>query len=66
MSNRRWDILLGEGQLRIKLPEENMETALRRLEQIHLETQMLDREIAIIDMRLPDRLSLTPSRKERA
>ena len=66
VSERRWDILLGEGRLRIKLPEENMETALRRLEKIHLDTQILDRDIAIIDMRLPDRLGLTPSRKERA
>ena len=66
VSERRWDIVLGEAGLRVKLPEENMESALRKLEQIHVETQILDRDIAIIDMRLPDRLSLTPSRKERA
>jgi len=66
VSDRRWDILLDEGQLRLKLPEENMESALRKLEQIHVETQLLDRDIAVIDMRLPDRLSLTPILKERA
>ncbi len=65
VSDSRWDIVLAEGKMRVKLPKENMEIALLKLEQIHAQTQILDRDIAIIDMRLPDRLSLTPSRKER-
>lgn len=66
VSGKRWDIVLDEGALRVKLPEENMRKALRRLQYLHSQTQILDRTLDTIDMRLPDRLTLSPTRPERA
>jgi len=66
ISQKRWDIIFDEGAVRVQFPVQNMRTALRQLNQLQVETQILDRQIAIIDMRLPDRLTLTPSLPERA
>lgn len=59
MPDNRWDVQLGDS-IRIKLPN-NQEEALiawNRLARIHQQTQLLDRAIAQIDMRLSDRLIL--------
>jgi len=66
VDNRRWDIVMAAGDMRVRLPSSNVQSALIRLQQLHQETQILDREIAVIDMRLPDRLSLLPSEQDKA
>ncbi len=58
VDNRRWDIVMAAGDMRVKLPASNVQSALARLQQFHRDTQILDREISVIDMRLPDRLTL--------
>ena len=66
VSGSRWDMVLNEGALRVMLPEQNMRKALRQLQTLQAQTQIMDRTIETIDMRLPDRLTLTPSLPERA
>lgn len=66
VSDRRWDLVLDDGQLRVMLPEENMKAALQNLQKLQAQTQILDRTIETIDMRLEDRLTLSPTPPERA
>jgi len=66
VSDRRWDMVLDDGALRVKLPEKNMRNALRHLQNLQAQTQILDRTIETIDMRLPDRLTLSPTNPEHA
>ena len=66
VSERRWDMVLDEGAIRVMLPEHNMRKALRHLQSLQAQTQILDRTIETIDMRLPDRLTISPSKPEHA
>jgi len=66
VSDSRWDMILDDGALRVMLPEENMRKALRHLQSLQAQTQILDRKIETIDMRLPDRLTLSPTVPEHA
>ena len=61
VSDTRWDILLNEGKLRVKLPHDSEAKALNYLQNLHRQTQVLDRDISVIDMRLPDRLTIMAS-----
>lgn len=60
LPNGRWDIWVNEGTMRVKLPSQNIKGALRRLSDLQVSTRILDREIAMIDLRLTDRLSILP------
>ena len=66
VSGSRWDMVLGDGQTRVMLPEQNMRKALRQLHELQTQTRILDRTIETIDMRLSDRLTLSPATSERA
>jgi len=66
VSNKRWDMVLDDGALRVMLPEKDMRKALRHLQNLQAQTQILDRTIKTIDMRLPDRLTLSPTSPEHA
>ena len=55
----RWDLRLDDGTIRVKLPEKNIELALNRLMQMQIQRRILDREIAEIDLRISDRLTLS-------
>lgn len=66
VSESRWDMLLDEGAVRVMLPEQGMRKALRQLQNLQVQTQILDRKLETIDMRLPDRITLTPFSPERA
>ena len=61
VSSRRWDVHLDTGVI-VKLPEEGLTDALDRLAQLEADQQILERDIAAVDLRLPDRVSvrLTP------
>lgn len=65
IGHRRWNIQLANGMF-IRLPEENMELAWRRLEMLDSEHGILDRDVLIVDLRLPDRtfVRLTPGAAE--
>jgi cell division protein FtsQ len=61
VGNRRWNLHLNEG-IDVRLPEGNPDDALRRLAQLDAKQQLLERDIVMIDLRLPDRLILRLSR----
>lgn len=54
VGQRRWDIVLDRDML-IKLPAEGAAEALSRIMALHYGEVLLDRDLAVIDMRLPDR-----------
>jgi cell division protein FtsQ len=61
VGQRRWDVALDRG-LTIMLPEDGPEPALARVMALHYGEELLDRDLAAIDMRLGDRptLRMTP------
>lgn len=65
VADRRWDILLENG-VRIMLPENEPMRALAEVEKMDSEKQLLSRDIAAVDLRLDDRVTvqLTPSGME--
>ncbi len=59
VGERRWDLHL-EPNVIARLPEKDIDAALARLSQLITEQKILDRNIAAIDLRLPDRLVVEP------
>ena len=57
MGERRWDMVL-DTDLRILLPPEGAVAALERVIALHQAQEMLDRDVAVVDMRLGDRPTL--------
>lgn len=57
ISGRRWDLKLKSGAL-VKLPEEETALALRRLTTIHERENLLDKDIKVIDVREPTRVTV--------
>ncbi len=55
VGGRRWNLLF-DGGIEVRLPEENAETAWAELARIQREHGVLERDVATIDLRLPDRL----------
>lgn len=60
VGERRWDMIDMEAGLTVKLPAGEIRSSLNRLVHYHSETQWLDREIEIIDMRVKGRISVRP------
>lgn len=63
VGNRRWNLYLNdvENGLEIRLPEANIENALERLQEFDDSGQILERELKVIDLKLPDRLIVRSS-----
>jgi cell division protein FtsQ len=61
VGDRRWDVLLTDGPT-IRLPEEGQEAALQEVVRLEAQAKLLQRDVAIIDLRIPDRITirLTP------
>jgi cell division protein FtsQ len=59
VSERRWNLRLNNGG-DVLLPEGNENAALARLAQLQASNALLDRPLADVDMRLPDRLVIRP------
>jgi cell division protein FtsQ len=57
VAGRRWDIHLDNGVV-VSLPENNAASAWHRLAALDRSDRLLEREVQIIDMRLPDRVVL--------
>jgi cell division protein FtsQ len=57
VAQRRWDVLLKNG-IDVELPENNAAVALRRLVTLDREKKLLSRDITIVDLRLPDRVTV--------
>lgn len=61
VAGRRWDLYL-DNDVIIKLPEDNIDGALARLTKLDRDQNLLQRDIAAVDLRLDDRtaIELTP------
>jgi cell division protein FtsQ len=55
VGGRRWDVMLN-GDIDVRLPENGAEDAWRRLAEYQREHDLLDKPLAGIDLRLPDRI----------
>ena len=55
VGERRWDVQL-ENRIDVKLPEANAIAAWVQLAEMQDRHQLLDTEISVIDLRLPDRI----------
>lgn len=55
VGDRRWNIELVDG-MRLQLPQRGINIALERVARLQSEDRLLERQIALIDLRLPDRL----------
>lgn len=55
----RWDLHL-RNDLIVRLPKNDLETAIARLAKLDRETFILSRDLDVVDLRLPDRIGLTP------
>lgn len=66
VGGRRWDVHLDNGVV-VRLPEEGVTDALALLSRFDEQQQVLSRDIAVVDLRLPDRVAvrLTPGAQER-
>ncbi|HAU30006.1 MAG TPA: cell division protein FtsQ [Rhodospirillaceae bacterium] len=57
VGGRRWDLKMANNVL-VKLPEDDPGFALAQLADLQAEQGLLDRKVAVIDLRLPGRISL--------
>jgi len=60
-SERRWDVFL-RNNIRIQLPEDNVDKAWARLAQLDREHRLMQRDLMNIDLRVPNKLVIRPSR----
>lgn len=60
IGNRRWDLRLKNGVI-VKLPENNVELALRRLAEFRKSGDLMTRDIRNIDMRIDGKLVVEPN-----
>ena len=59
-SERRWDVHLRNG-IRVRLPETDPRTAWSRLAMIDHSKRITDRDLAVIDLRVPDQMIVEPN-----
>ena len=57
VAGRRWDLHLENG-VTVKLPETDMRRALAQLVKLNSERQLLSRDVVVVDLRLPDRVTV--------
>ena len=55
VGNRRWDFKLHNG-IRVKFPEFGLEDSLKYLSQLHKKENILDSDIVMIDLRVPEKI----------
>ncbi len=57
VAGRRWDLHLDNG-VTVKLPEKGVRQALAQLVKLNSDSQILTRDVVVIDLRLPDRVTV--------
>lgn len=57
IGDRRWDLIFYSG-LRVQLPENGVAQALQQLDMYQSSDQLLDRDVTVIDMRVPGMVAL--------
>ena len=60
IADRRWDMIYKSG-LRVQLPEQGVAQALTQLQALESQYQLLDRDISLIDLRVPGIVAVEPS-----
>jgi len=60
IADRRWDMIYKSG-LRVQLPEQGVAQALTQLQALESKYQLLDRDISLIDLRVPGIVAVKPS-----
>jgi cell division protein FtsQ len=65
IGDRRWDLIYYSG-LRVQLPEQGVAQALERLETYQRDYAVLDRDVTLIDMRVPELIGFRPTVREDA
>lgn len=63
IGGRRWNIRLNNG-IEIKLPEDGIKQAWDRLMDVNKSDNLLERDIKLVDLRLPDKLFIEPLNKK--
>ena len=63
-SERRWDVFL-RNNIRIQLPEDDVDKAWAKLAQLDREHRLMQRDLMNIDLRVPNKLVIRPSRAAR-
>ncbi len=64
IGERRWSLRLDNGVI-VHLPEDGIGRALDELVGINETEGLIDRDVAVVDMRLPDRVTVLPGREGR-
>lgn len=57
VAGRRWNLVL-DNALEVKLPETNVEQALSRMATLQSDSEILDRDIQSVDLRIPGRMAV--------
>ncbi|GGF15345.1 hypothetical protein GCM10011321_04020 [Youhaiella tibetensis] len=60
IGDRRWDLIYDTG-LRVQLPEQGVAQAIDRLNSYQRDYALLDRDVTLIDLRVPNMVAVTPS-----
>ena len=60
IGNRRWDLIYYTG-LRVQLPEQGIARALEQLDRFQRDYALLDRDVTLIDLRVPGFIALKPT-----
>jgi cell division protein FtsQ len=63
IGDRRWDLIYYSG-LRVQLPEQGVAQALSRLEMYQRDYALLDRDVTLVDLRVPGLLAVKPAVRE--
>ena len=63
IADRRWDLIYDTG-LRVQLPELGVAGALRHLVGYQTDYQLLDRDVTVIDLRVPSLVAVRPTKSE--
>jgi cell division protein FtsQ len=63
IGDRRWDLIYYSG-LRVQLPEFGVAGALAQLEMYQREYALLDRDLTVIDLRVPGMVAVRPTQRE--
>lgn len=64
VGQRRWNVLLDDGELTIMLPSQNFQEALARLDSYDSQYGLLDRALSRVDLRVKGRIYLRPSEEK--
>jgi len=64
IEGRRWSLILKDG-MQIFLPEKQISRGLSRLRALQVQYNLLSRDLSIVDLRLPDRVTIRPKKGQK-